>query len=374
MFNPDIEIQLIAVLTAAACALCGSFLFLRKMNMMADSITHTILLGIVLAFFVVRDLNSPLLLIFATLMGLFTVWLTELVHNTKLVSEDSSIGMVFPLLFSIAIILISKFASNVHIDTDTVLLGELAFAPFERFVVAGVDIGAKGIYVGLVLFIFNLAFVSVLFKELKLSSFDPGFAAAVGFMPTLIFYLLMSLVSLTTVGAFESMGSILVIAFMAAPPATAYLLTKKLHVMLILSVFFAILSAFIGYRVAIVFDISIAGAMASVLGILFLLVLLFSKQQGIVGVLLHRRMQKRDFFMDTFLIHVYHHQNDDDGDIETGAESIGRHLNWPQDRLKRTIKDLRHYKYIQECSHCYRLSPLGEQRTLALIAKLYPER
>lgn len=146
--TPGMEIQLIAVCISVACALPGCFLVLRKMSMMSDSITHTILLGIVLAFFATHDLKSPLLIAGAALMGVITVWLTEMLSRTRLVSEDSAIGIVFPLLFSIAIILITRYASSIHLDTDAVLMGELAFAPFERAVVFGVDIGAQAIYLG----------------------------------------------------------------------------------------------------------------------------------------------------------------------------------------------------------------------------------
>ena len=221
--SPQLEIQLIAVLVAVACALPGVFLVLRKMSMMSDSITHTILLGIVLAFFLTHDLSSPLLIVGAALIGVVTVWLTETLNRTRLMSEDSAIGIVFPLLFSIAIILITRYAGSVHLDTDSVLLGELAFAPFNRMVFFGVDIGAKAIYTAGGLLLINLVFITVFFKELKLVTFDPMLAAVLGFAPAAMHYALMTMVSLTTVGAFEAVGSVLVVAFMIGPPVTAYL-------------------------------------------------------------------------------------------------------------------------------------------------------
>ena len=118
------EILLIAIAVSIACAIPGVFLVLRRMSMMADAITHTVFLGIVLAFFVTEDLNSPLLLVGATVVGVGTVWLTEMIHNTGLVNEDASIGIIFPLLFSIAIILVSLYSGNAHLDVDTALLGE----------------------------------------------------------------------------------------------------------------------------------------------------------------------------------------------------------------------------------------------------------
>lgn len=373
MFHPEIEIQIIAILISAACALCGCFLFLRKMTMMADSITHTILLGIVLAFFVVKDLNSPALILAAAAMGLVTVWLTELVRSTKLVSEDSSIGVVFPLLFSIAIILISRFAGNVHLDTDSVLLGELAFAPFDRMELFGADVGAKAIYVGLALLLINVVFVKLFYKELMLSSFDPVLSAAIGFSPTVLYYALMSVVSITTVGSFEAVGSILVIAFMAGPPACAYLLTEKLKTMLLLSLLFALTSAVLGLQLALQLDVSIAGMMAASLGLIFLLVLLFSPKQGLLGILLRRRQQKRDFLMDTFILHVNNHTTEETELIETGLQSIGHHLNWPADKVRRTVRDLNARQLIYVEHGCYHLTEKGQARVRELMLKLYPE-
>ncbi|MDR0999461.1 MAG: metal ABC transporter permease [Clostridiales bacterium] len=287
--SPSFEIQLVAVIVSAACALPGTFLVLRKMSMMSDAITHTILLGIVLAFFLTRDLNSPLLIVGAALMGVATVWLTETLTKTHLISEDSAIGIVFPLLFAIAIILISRYAGKAHLDTDSVLLGELAYVSFDRMVVFGVDIGAKAIYTSGALLLVNAVLIAVFYKELKIASFDPMLAAVMGFSPTLIHYGLMTLVSLTAVGAFQAAGSVLVVAFMIGSPVTAYLLTDDLKVMLPLSAGLGALSGVLGYQCAYVLDVSIAGSMAVMTGIIFVLAFFFSPTKGIVRGLLRRR-------------------------------------------------------------------------------------
>lgn len=274
--NAAIEIQLIAALTAAGCALPGSFLLLRRMSMASDSITHTILLGIVLAFFAVQDLSSPILLIGAAVMGPVTVWLTELLIKTRLLSEDSATGIVFPLLFSIAVVLITRYAGSAHLDTDSVLLGEIVFAPFDRLVVFGVDIGAKGLYLSGGLLFLNIVLISLFYKELQVSSFDPVLAAVLGFSPTLMNYGLMTAASLTAVGAFEAVGSVLVTAFMIAPPAAAYLLTENLKKMLVLAVVIAAASGIAGYHTAVLMNVSIAGCMAVWTGIFFFIAFIWN--------------------------------------------------------------------------------------------------
>ena len=335
-----IEIQLISIIISIACSLCGTFLVLRKMSMMSDSITHTILLGIVGAFFITHNLNSPLLIVGATAIGVITVWITEVVTKTKLVSNDSAIGIVFPLLFSIAIIIISRYASTIHLDTDAVLLGELAFAPFNRLIVNGVDIGPKALYIALVIFIINLIYVVIFYKELKVVTFDPMLALVMGFSPVFIHYSLMTIVSVTAVAAFESVGSILVVAFMVGPPICAYLLTDDLKKMLLLSAVFASVSSIIGYQFAFMLDVSIAGSIAISCGILFALTFIFAPKRGLIRTLINRKIQKRKFTEVTLLLHVKNNIDELNDRERNSVTNIVEHLQWDNNRLDTAIKAL----------------------------------
>lgn len=281
MISPQFEIQLIAVVTSLACTLAGTFLVLRKMAMMSDAISHSILAGIAIAFLYTRDIHSPLLIVSATLTGLATVFLVEMLKNTKLVSEDSATGLVFTSLFSIGVIIISKYARNVHLDTDAVLLGEIAFAPFRRFYIGDIDLGPKSLYIMSTILFFNIVFISLFYKELKIATFDPSLAFVLGISPNILHYGLMSVVSITAIGAFDTVGSILVVALMVVPPLTAYLLTDKLKFMIPLSAVLGILSGVLGYRAAHFFDLSISGSMATVSGIMFLFAFIISPQKGI---------------------------------------------------------------------------------------------
>ena len=334
------EIQLIAIIISIACSLCGTFLILRKMSMMSDSITHTILLGIVIAFFVTHNLSSPLLIVGATLIGVVTVWFTELLTKTKLVSEDSAIGIVFPLLFSIAIILISRYAGSVHLDTDAVLLGELAYAPFNRVIVNGVDIGAKGIYISSIILLMNILFVSILYKELKVATFDPMLAAVMGFSPAIIHYSLMGIVSLTAVGAFESVGSILVVAFMIGPPSCAYLLTDDLKNMLLLSSLFAALSSVMGYQCAFMLDVSIAGSIAVMMGVLFFLTFIFAPKRGMISVYINKNKQKNEFAQITLLLHIKNNIDELKDENINSVENVMKHLHWDNRKVEKVVDSL----------------------------------
>ncbi len=369
--TPTAEIIFVAVLVSVSCALPGVFLVLRKMSMVSDSITHTILLGIVLAFFLTQDLNSPLLIVGATIIGVVTVWLIELLTKMKFVSEDSAIGIVFPLLFSIAIILITRYAGSVHLDTDAVLLGELAFAPFNRMILFGVDIGAKAIYLNGILLLINLLLISLFFKEFKLVTFDPMHAAVLGISPTIVHYILMTMVSLTTVGSFEAVGSILVVAFMIGPPITAYLLVDDLKKMLLLSGGFGALSAILGFYFSLYFDVSIAGSMAVMTGFIFLVVFVFAPKRGLISILIRKNQQKTEFSKDTMLLHICNHMNDSDMHEENGIATIYEHLGWDKKKTNQMMQHLIEEQKVQIKSDVLIPTEYGQEARDVIIKKIF---
>ena len=334
MNNAQIEIQLIASLVAIACAIPGTFLVLRKMAMISDAISHSILPGIVIGFFITQDLNSPLLILFAAFTGIVTVVLVEYIQKTGLVKEDTAIGLVFPALFSIGVILIAKNANDVHLDVDAVLLGELAFAPFDRLLIAGVDVGPKALWIiGVILFI-TVTLLIAFFKELKVSTFDAGLAASLGFSPVVIHYGLMSVASVTTVGAFDAVGAILVVALMIAPAAAAYLLTTDLKKMLVLAITFGVFSAISGYWFAHWLDASIAGSITTMLGLLFLIVYLFAPSKGVIAVMYREKQQRIEVSLLTFLLHLKNHNELE----ERHVNHLREHINWQKVRAKTVLE------------------------------------
>ena len=330
MTQPQIEIQIIAAIVAMACAIPGVFLVLRKMALISDAISHSILPGIVIGFFITHDLNSPLLILLAAVTGVITVVLVEWIPKTGLVKEDTAIGLVFPALFSIGVILIAKNANDVHLDVDAVLLGELAFAPFDRLFISGVDVGPKSLWIMGGILIITLCLLYLFYKELKVSTFDSGLSAALGISPLIMHYGLMSVSSVTIVGAFDAVGAILVVAMMIAPAATAYLLTSSLKRMLILSVFFGVISAILGYWLAHLLDASISGSIITMLGIIFLMVYLFAPKKGLIAVLYRQRQQRTEVSLLTFLLHLNNHSEL----YERHINHLQEHINWQKVRSK----------------------------------------
>jgi manganese/zinc/iron transport system permease protein len=338
MTSAQIEIQLVAAVVAVACALPGCFLVLRRLALVSDAVSHAVLLGIVVAFLVVRDLSSPVLLVGAALTGLLTVWLVELLKGTGLVREDAAIGLVFPALFSGGVILIARFADSVHLDTDVVLLGELAFAPLERFVAFGWDWGPEALVEMCVILLVNVVLIALLYKELKLVTFDPALALAIGFSPALLHYGLMGLVSLTAVGAFDAVGSILVVALMIGPPATAYLLTDRLGVMLAGAAALGAVAAILGYWLAHWLDASIAGSIATVVGAEVAAAVLFSPRRGVVAAARRRARQRWEFAHAVLAIHLLHHEGRPEAAEENRVEHLDRNLRWAPAFAERVVE------------------------------------
>ena len=279
----DFYIILAGSLVAISCGLLGCYLVLRKMAMVGDAISHAVLPGIVIAFLLSGSRDSGIILIGAALIGVFTTFLIEFLHQTGKLQTDASIGVTFTWLFAIGVILISLYAGQAHIDQDCVLHGEIAYVPIDLWITeSGLILGPRVIYITGAMLIVNVIFISVGFKELYITTFDPAYASAIGISTTMWHYLLMGAVSMTTVTSFESVGAILVVALLIAPPATAYLLTDHFKWMLVITCVLGVIVAAAGYYLAAWIDGSIAGAMSTVAGILFALAFLFSPTNGIV--------------------------------------------------------------------------------------------
>ncbi|MFC5470888.1 metal ABC transporter permease [Cohnella suwonensis] len=281
-------IILTGVLVASCCGILGCFLILRKMSMIGDAISHSVLPGIVIAFLVSGSRDSFFMLLGAAAFGFLTVFLIQMFHQSG-VQSDASIGVVFTALFAVGIILVSLNTGQVDLDLDCVLYGEIAYVQWNTLTIGGVGIGPKAVWLlGLALLAIALV-VGLFYKQFKLCAFDPALAAALGIPVAIFHYVLMGLVSMATVSSFESVGAILVVGLLIIPPSTAYLLTDRLSAMIGLSLAIGIVSAVGGYFAAVFLDASIAGCMVCAAGLLFLLTFLFSPSHGLV---VRRRRQR----------------------------------------------------------------------------------
>ncbi|MDZ8200772.1 metal ABC transporter permease [Microbacterium sp. SSW1-59] len=263
---------LLAVTISLACALPGVFVVLRKSSMLVDAIGHAVLPGIVLGFFFTRDLDSPLLVIGAALAGLVVVLGSEWLGRTGLLTGDAPQGLIFPALFSVGVILITLDFADVHLDTHAVLVGDLNLAAFVPVTVGGVSIGPAYLYLMVGVLALNAVFLTAFYAPLKITTFDAAFAATLGIRTGLLNAAFMLLVSLTVTASFNGAGAILVVALMIVPPATAALVSRRLPVMITVTVVIAVVGALAGFWLAYVLDAATSAGMAVFLGLVFVAV------------------------------------------------------------------------------------------------------
>ncbi len=455
--NPQHTATIVGSLIAVSGALLGTFLLLRGMSLTSDAISHTVLLGIVVAFILMGsvlgqhpDLSSVWLIVGAAAAGVATVLLTELIYRSGLVKQDAALGLAFPLLFAIAVILVSRVVSDVHLDEDSVMVGEIgvAWANTNSHCLSGCesvtitpddpraeltrqctncrDLGIsprddraefteictncgqyspaqawqagftaqepvlvfwpKSITVMAVMTVLTLLAIVLFYKELKLSTFDPTLAAALGFRPTLLHYGLMVLVSLVAVGAFDAVGSILVVAFFIIPPAAAYLLTDRLPRMLVYSSLIGAAGAYTGYDLARgnllgianlsdilaglnalfglglseSWDSSISASMVLMTFFFFLAAWTFSPKYGLVSTMIRHRNQRRSFDHQVVLGHIHHHQGSAAAGDELAASTLYRHFRWTPAKMQRTLRQLRARNLVQVEDNLVSLTGQGE--------------
>ncbi len=357
--TPSMVILLTGVLCAVACSLLGTFLILRRMAMMTDAISHAILPGLVAGYVIAGGSNLLVGAAGAAGAAMLTVTLVEALRRTGRLDGGASIGIVFPAMFALGTVLVTRYFAGVHLDTDAILYGNIEFAFFERLYLGGHDLGPQSLWVMGGLVAANLTFLLLFFKELKLTTFDAGLAAAMGFSPLVLHYALMLVLSFTTVGAFTAVGAILVVALVIVPAATAYLLTERLIAMVAGSAAIGAGSAISGYWLAIRIDGSVAGAIVTMTGVCFGLALLFSPSSGLVSRARQHRQNRRRFTLDLLIAHLGSRERSGQPGSGATAAQLGAALRWPASQVRSTVARGIAEGMLTQAERGVRLSPTG---------------
>lgn len=309
LFFDETALWTMAVAAAcnAACAIVGCFLVLRRLSLLGDAISHAVLPGIALAYFFTGALSSWPIAVGAMALGVLTALLTRALHSWGQVPEDASMGVVFTSLFALGVILIENLARDAHIDASCALYGRVEYVPLETVPLWGWEIPRTALTLAFVLLLVVFV-VTVFWKELKLASFDEQLATSMGFHSGLIHYALMGLVAMVTVASFEAVGSILVVAMLIVPPATAHLLTDRLPWMIVVAVTIGILSAILGYVGDVLWQSNVAGTAAVAAGLLFALALIFSPRYGLLARLVQNFLLGVRIAAEDIVGGLYRHQ------------------------------------------------------------------
>ncbi len=323
-------------LVGIASTLVGTFLVLRGNSMLVDAISHSIVFGIILVWMLTKQTSGPAQIIGATLTGVLTVFLTEAIAGTRRVKYDAAIGLVFPVLFSVGVLLINLNARNVHIDQHTVLLGEIGFVWLNTMSLGELQVPKSLLWMA-VMTVLNLLFVTLFYKELKLATFDAPLAKALGFAPVALSYALLTFTSATAVAAFDAVGAVLFIVFVIVPPAAAYLLTDRLWRMMVYGSLISVASSILGYYSAVALDVSIGGMMAVMTGGFLVLAFLMGPKHGLIARSIVRASRVEANASRALAVHLYQHEGGPSQAEENVVRALHDHLRWSDSKARRTL-------------------------------------
>lgn len=265
-----------SVMVGILCGVIGSFIILRGMALMGDAISHAILPGVAISFMLGINYFYG-----AVLMGVITSLGIGFVTQNSRIKSDSSIGIVFSAFFALGILLLMK--AQTVVDLSSILFGNvLSVRSSDMWLTLGI-----GIFVLLSVFLF--------YKELLITTFDPVISTSYGIPTKFVHYGLMVLLTLVTVASLQTVGVILVVAMLITPAATAYLLTNRLSIMIVLAALFGSISSVLGLYFSFKYNLTSGAVIVLVATVLFLLAFLFSPQQGIVWRALRTNKQRTSF-------------------------------------------------------------------------------
>ncbi len=298
-------------LCAVAASLLGNFLVLRRLSLMGDAISHSVLPGIAAAFLFSGTRGSVVVLIGAASMGLLTVWLTELIRKYGKVEESAAIGVVFTSLFAVGLIMMVRAGDKIDLDPSCVLYGNLETIILDTVETPVGAVPRVVITISLVCML-NAICIAVFFKQWQVSTFDPLLSQAQGISPTLFHYVLASLVAVTCIASFEAVGNILVVAMLVVPAATAFLLCRRLETMILISMVVGSASAIAGHLMAITVPVAFgfrsvnsAAMMTVTSGLFLVLAVVASPKAGVLIRLLEQRTVARKIVGEDILALLY---------------------------------------------------------------------
>lgn len=270
-------VAFLAAVTSIVAAIPGVVLVLRRQSMLTDAISHAVLPGIVIAAMITQTIDSPWLLVGATIAGVVVVMGTQWIKDTGLVAGDSATGLVFPPLFALGVILLTRNFRSSHLSEHSVLIGEFNYAVRQRVIIGTYDFGPRYAWILICIAIITMAVLLICYRPLLAISFDLDFARVSGVRVALINQIIMVLMCLVIVAAFHVAGSILVVALMIVPAACGSLLVRTVPRLIGVSVLIAVVGSQLGFWLGYHLDRPTSAMMAFVDGLIFVLVFVLTR-------------------------------------------------------------------------------------------------
>lgn len=365
----DVMILATGALVALSGAMLGTFLVLRGQSMSGDAISHAIVLGIILAWMVTGARSGPLVVGGAALAGIAAVLAAQALARSGLMAQDSAIGLVFPAMFALGVLLINLNARNLHLDVDSVLLGEIGYIWLDTVTWFGIELPIAGVTLAAVSVV-NAVFLALFWKEQKIAAFDPGLAAALGFRPDVMGLALLTLTALTAVAAFDAVGVVLFLAFLIVPAVTGRLVAASVLGILLVAVGSGIASVGVGYGAAMAWDVSIGGCMALATGLGLVLALMASPRSGFVALLIRRRAIRLEATVATLLAHLATHEGTAAQAEECSHSALVNHLRWREAWAQAVVLEALDRGVIKRSGAEYALTEAGQALARAAARRI----
>lgn len=252
-----------SVMVGIICGVIGCFIVLRGLALMGDAISHAVLPGVAVSYMLGINFFYG-----AVLFGMLSAISIGIVSQNSRIKSDASIGIVFSAFFALGVILITQ--AQTATDLTQILFGSV------------LTVRSSDMWTTLIIGTIVLAIVILFYKELLISSFDQTMAAAYGLPTKFIHYVIMVLLTLTTVASLQTVGVVLVVAMLVTPASTAYLLTNRLWMMILLSASFGALSAIIGLYFSFIYNLASGAVIVLVTTVFFLIAFIFAPKRGIL--------------------------------------------------------------------------------------------
>ena len=349
-----------SMLLGISCGLMGAFLVVRKLALMGDALSHAVLPGVALGFLWNISKDPVAIFIGATVVGLLGAGTVQLIRSTTKHKEDAALGFVLASFFGVGICLftmIQNLPGGNKSGLDKFMFGQAA------------ALGSGDVQLLGAVTLLAVGAVVLLYKEYTLTSFDAGFARAVGMPVQVLHYSLMLLLAFAIVSSLQAVGVVLVSAMLVIPAAAAYLLTDRFGLMLLLSAAFGLCAGAIGAFFSFVGrNLPTGPFMVLAAAVVFAAALFFGPRHGILSRWWRQRSRSARIRRENLLKAIYHVLESDDFRREIVTyEELAQVRREPLEETRRGLDALRQAGFVTTSGDAVSFTPQGWQRGCEIV-------
>lgn len=359
IYSIEFEIIIVTILSAIACSIPGAFLIMRQNYYAADTANRSAMLGIAIALIFSNYLSSPIVIMSGTMTGCLALYIVKKIKNfTKFRAKGLSI-IISSSFLCFGILIASNFSFSVskNFDLSIIYLGETAFTYFNRLRIFGIDIGSYSLYAIILVLIINIIIVILFYKDFKLDGVDKLYATSIQRKESTVEILLVIMTALSVSVSFQTAGVFMTSAYILGPAAIALFYTKRLSTLAFSSVLVSCIVCLIGFGIAWPNEISISGTIISVIGVLFIISVIFSPEIGLVKKYFDKLIAQKT--LEEYIIMDILNTANKNITEKNINEEIAFSLKWKLTKVSYIINKLKSENKIEIVDSNYKLTEKG---------------